>query len=96
MAAGGNEPCSWVVGDTGARPGFERGGDGVLGGFFGEVEAAQQADKRGQDAGPVVAPDLFVGFVEDGIVEMHEPIVAQPPKGRRGEWRWAHGRQKKL
>src|SRR6185312_9682141 len=81
--------------DIRARPRFQRRGERVLRGFFGEVETAKQTDQRSQDARPLVAPYLLIAFAKDGFVERHEPIVAQPPYERRGDTRWAHDRQKK-
>ena len=42
-----------------ARPALGRQGEGLLRGFLGEVEVAEEADERGQHATPFVAKDLF-------------------------------------
>jgi hypothetical protein len=33
--------------------------EGLLGGFLGEVDVAEEADQGGEDASPLVAVDLF-------------------------------------
>jgi hypothetical protein len=54
-----DEPDTRVRGDPVARPAL--GGDrkGLLRGFLGEVEVAEEADQRGQDTAPLVAEDLL-------------------------------------
>jgi hypothetical protein len=48
--------------DALARPALGRDREGLLGGFLGELEVAEEADQRGEDASPLVAEDLL----EDG------------------------------
>src|SRR5206468_6064440 len=44
------------------RPALGRDREGLLGGFLGEIEVAEEADQARQDAAPLVAEDL----VENG------------------------------
>jgi hypothetical protein len=41
------------------RPPLGRNREGVLGGFLGEVEVAEEADQAGKDAAPLVPKDLL-------------------------------------
>ena len=41
------------------RPALRGGREGLLRGFLGEVEVAEEADQGGEDASPLVAEDLF-------------------------------------
>jgi hypothetical protein len=50
----GRHPVTW--------PAFGRERERLLGGLLGEVEVAEEADQRGQDAAPLVLEDLL----EDG------------------------------
>jgi hypothetical protein len=40
-----------------ARPALGGDREGVLGGFLGEVEVAEEADQAGEDAAPLVSED---------------------------------------
>lgn len=65
-SSGGNEPGARVGGHTFAWPLFESGGKGGLQGLFGQIEIAEKADQRGEDAagfGAIHRVDLRI----DGI-----------------------------
>ena len=51
-----HEPGAGILGHAVAWPGFQGAHDGVLDGVFGEVDAAGDADERGQDPGALL-PD---------------------------------------
>src|SRR5204862_239409 len=53
------EPGALVGGLTVARPALRGDGEGLLSGFLGEVEVAEEADERSEDAAPVVAEGLL-------------------------------------
>jgi hypothetical protein len=59
IASGCHEPRARILRRPLARP--PGGGDreGVLSGFLGEVEVAEEADQRGEDATPLFAEDLL-------------------------------------
>jgi len=42
-----------------AGPAFRRRREGLLRGFLGEVEVAEEADQRSEDAAPFVTEDLL-------------------------------------
>jgi len=42
-----------------ARPALRRGRERLLGGFLGEVEIAEEAVERCENASPLVAEDVF-------------------------------------
>ena len=54
-----HEPHARAVGHAFARPALGRDRERLLGGFLGEVEVAEEADQRRNDAAPFVAEDLF-------------------------------------
>src|SRR5262249_10638004 len=53
------QPCAGVRGDAVAWPALGCDRERLLGGFLGEVEVAEEADQRRDDAAPLVAEDLF-------------------------------------
>ena len=56
-AAGRHEPGPRIGGHAVARPLLERGAEGVVQRLLGEVEVAEQADQRGEDAARLGAVD---------------------------------------
>ena len=56
-AAGRNQPRPRIGGHAIARPLLERGAESVVQRLFGEVEVAEQADQRGEDAARLGAVD---------------------------------------
>jgi hypothetical protein len=62
IAGGGDQPCARMLGRAVPPPALGRDRERVLGGFLGEVEVAEEADQRGEDAAPLLAEDLL----EDG------------------------------
>jgi hypothetical protein len=62
VARSRHEPGARVVGRPFARPALGGDRERLLGGFLGEVEVAEEADQRCEDAAPLVAE----GLVEDG------------------------------
>jgi hypothetical protein len=54
-----HEPGARVVGQAVARPPFGRDRERLLRGFLGEVEVAEEADQRGEDAAPLLPEDLL-------------------------------------
>ncbi len=50
----GGQPGARVVGDAVARPGRDRGHEGVLGRLLGQLHVAHPPDERGQDRRPLV------------------------------------------
>jgi hypothetical protein len=59
---GGDEPGGRVVGRAARGPALGGDRERLLRGFLGEVEVAEEADQRGEDAAPLLAEDLL----EDG------------------------------
>jgi hypothetical protein len=59
VACGGHEPRARVGRRSFARPALGGNREGVLGGFLGEVEVAEEADQTGEDAAPLVPEDLL-------------------------------------
>jgi hypothetical protein len=59
VACGGHEPRARVCWRSFARPALGGNREGVLGGFLGEVEVAEEADQTGEDAAPLVPEDLL-------------------------------------
>ena len=55
VAGGGHEPAARVGGDALARPALRGDGEGVLRGLLGEVEIAEEANQRSENAAPLVA-----------------------------------------
>ena len=68
------EPGPRVGRQSVARPARHRDREGVLRGFLGELEVAEEADQCGQDTAPLVAEDL----IQFGY---HWPIgrISMPP-----------------
>ena len=61
VARGGHEPGARVLGRPVAWPALGGGGERVLGGFLGELEVAEEADQRREDASPLVAENVREG-----------------------------------
>ena len=59
VARGRHEPGARAGGRSLARPALGRDREGLLRRFLGEVEVAEEADQRGQDAPPLVAERLL-------------------------------------
>ncbi len=59
VARGRHQPGARVVGDPIAWPSGRRDRECLLRGFLGEIEVAEEADQRSQNAPPLVAEDLF-------------------------------------
>jgi hypothetical protein len=59
VARGGHKPGARIVGRPVAGPALGGSGECVLGGFLGELEVAEEADQRREDASPLVAEDLL-------------------------------------
>jgi hypothetical protein len=62
VARGRDQPDARVARDPVARPALRRDREGLLRGFLGEVEVAEEADERSEDASPLLAERLL----EDG------------------------------
>jgi hypothetical protein len=62
VARDGREPGAGIAGDAVARPALGGDREGLLRGFLGEVEVAEEADQRSEDASPL----LPEGALEDG------------------------------
>jgi len=62
VSRGRREPGTRVSGGAVLRPALGRDGERLLRRFLGEVEVAEEADQRSEDAAPLVAEDP----VEDG------------------------------
>src|SRR5919106_1651466 len=54
-----HEPGAGIRGDAVSGPAFCGDGEGLLRGFLGEVEVAEEADQRSEDTAPVVAESLL-------------------------------------
>ena len=54
-----HQPGARVGRDAVARPALRGDREGLLRGFLGEVEVAEEADQRGEDAAPLVAEGLL-------------------------------------
>jgi hypothetical protein len=54
-----HQPRTWVGRRTVARPARSCHRKGLLGGFLGEVDVAEEADQAGEDTAPLVAEDLL-------------------------------------
>jgi hypothetical protein len=48
-----------VGGDAVARPALRGDGEGLLRGFLGEIEVAEEADEGSEDAAPLLAEGLL-------------------------------------
>jgi hypothetical protein len=59
VARGGDKPRARIVGSARARPPLGGDRERLLSGLLGEVEVAEEADQRGEDAPPLVAEDPF-------------------------------------
>jgi hypothetical protein len=57
VARGRDEPGARVVGRPVPRPALGGGRERLLRGFLGELEVAEEADQRREDAPPLVAKD---------------------------------------
>jgi hypothetical protein len=57
VPSGGHEPGARVGGRPVARPALGGERERLLRGFLGEVEVAEEADQRREDAPPLVAED---------------------------------------
>jgi hypothetical protein len=57
VAPGRDEPCARARRDTIARPALGGDRERVLRGFLGEVEVAEEADQRSENAPPLLAED---------------------------------------
>src|SRR5947207_2034900 len=54
-----HQPCTRVDGGSFARPALGGDGEGLLRGFLGEVEVAEEADQCSEDAPPLFAEGLL-------------------------------------
>src|SRR5262249_22605442 len=61
----GHEPGAWVGGRPISGPALGGDRERLLGGFLGELEVAEEADQRGEDAAPFVAEYLLDGRYRD-------------------------------
>jgi hypothetical protein len=59
VARGRDQPRARVARGAVARPALGRDRERLLRGFLGEVEIAEEADQRGQDAAPLLAERLL-------------------------------------
>jgi len=59
IARRGDEPCARAGRQAVPAPALGRDREGLLGGFLGEVEVAEEADQGRQDTAPLVAKDLL-------------------------------------
>jgi hypothetical protein len=80
VARRGDQPRPRVGRRTVARPALRGRGERVLRGLLGEVEVAEEADQRGQDATPLVAEDV----VELGHHSWVGRISTAPPSRAAG------------
>jgi hypothetical protein len=58
VARRADQPGAGAGGDAVARPALRGDREGLLAGFLGEVEVAEEADQGGEDAAPLLAVDL--------------------------------------
>ena len=75
-----DEPGAGVGGHAVARPALGRDREGLLRGFLGEVEVAEEADQRGEDAAPLVAE----GLLEDRYHSTIGRTSIAPPRRAAG------------
>ena len=68
----GHQPCARIAGHTVTRPLIQRCPEGVLQGFLGFVEVAQEADQSGEYTARVGEVDGINRLV-DGIGRWHDP-----------------------
>ena len=80
VAGGRDQPGPGVGGEAVARPALGGNGEGLLGGFLGEVEVAEEADQGGDHAAPLVAERLL----EDGYHSMIGRTSMAPPSRAAG------------
>jgi hypothetical protein len=76
VARGGHQPGARVGGGPVLGPALRGDREGLLGGFLGEVEVAEEADHRSQHTSPLVAEDLLEGgyqYVSLGRISMAPP-----------------------
>ena len=59
VTCGGNEPSDRVGGGSFARPALGGDREGLLGGFLGELEVAEEADQRSEYTAPLLPEDLL-------------------------------------
>src|SRR5207253_3064658 len=74
-AAGGNEPGARVRGDAIARPLLGGRCERIVKSFFGQVEVAEQADERGEDAAGFGAVDGVYGSAGLGVGGVHGDLL---------------------
>src|SRR5206468_3590426 len=77
---GGDQPGARVRGGAVTRPALGRRREGLLRGFLGEIEVAEEADQRSEDATPFVAEDAL----EDDQYSTIGRISMAPPRRAGG------------
>src|ERR687898_2258846 len=75
-----HQPGARVLRRPVARPAFGCRGEGLLGGFLGEVEVAEEADQTGEDTAPLFAEDP----VEYGYCSLSGRTSTAPPMRAAG------------
>ena len=80
VARGRDEPRARVGGRAVARPALGGDRERLLRGLLGEVEVAEEADQRGEDAAPLLAEDLL----EDRYRSTSGRISIAPPMRAAG------------
>jgi hypothetical protein len=80
-SAGGDQPGTGIGGDALARPLLDGGGKGVVKGFFGEIEIAEEADECRKNAAGFGAVDVFDNLSEGlaDALETHKSHLTQTP-----------------
>ena len=89
-ASGGHEPRARIRRHAIARPLLERGAKGVVQRFFGEIEVAEQANERREDAprlGAIDGRGLARARCSAGVVTRRRPPLAGAPAGFRDLFR---------
>jgi hypothetical protein len=83
-AGSGCEPGARVIGDSLALPMLDSGQEGVLQGFFGQLEIPQPADQSRQDLAVLLAVNTF-DKVKGGFVQStaQPGLLVQPPGTQR-------------
>jgi hypothetical protein len=76
----GHQPGARIGRRPVARPAFGGDRERLLGGFLCEVEVAEEADQRCEDAAPLVAEDLL----EDGYCSLSGRTSTAPPRRAAG------------
>src|SRR4029453_1487057 len=79
VACRGHQPGARVGGNPVLGPPLGGDREGLLRGFLGEVEVAEEADQRGQHATPLVAEDLLEGGYQ--YVSLGRISTAPPRRG---------------